>query len=86
MIRNIAQLCLIVLCLTAMGLAQPPVVSAGGILNGASFRLPDAPGGGIAPGSIVSIFGSNLASATGGAVAVPLPNSINGTSVTIGGR
>ena len=56
------------------------------MVNGASFRPSNAPGGAVAQGSIVSIFGSNLATATGGAVTVPLPSDINGTRVTIGGQ
>jgi uncharacterized protein (TIGR03437 family) len=75
-----------VLCSAAMVLAQTPVIGTGGILNGASFRFSGAPGGGIAPGAIISIFGANLATATGAASNVPLPNSIGGTSVTIGGK
>jgi uncharacterized protein (TIGR03437 family) len=42
-------------------------------------------GAGLAPGGIVQIYGSNLASATGTPSAVPLPTSINGTQVVIGG-
>jgi uncharacterized protein (TIGR03437 family) len=84
--KNLPLLGVALVCLTAAVFAQAPVVSAGGILNGASFRLPDVPGGGVAPGSIISIFGTNLAASTGAASAVPLPTSIGGTSVTIGGR
>jgi sugar lactone lactonase YvrE len=42
-------------------------------------------GAALAPGSIVSISGSNLASATVDATTTPLPTSLGGTSVTIGG-
>ena len=52
-----------------------------GIVNGASF----APGAPVAPGSIVSIFGSNLATSTAQAVVVPLPTTLLTTSVTING-
>ena len=41
-------------------LAQGPVLFQNGVVNGASFRPPDFPGGNLAPGSIVSIFGQNL--------------------------
>lgn len=85
MSRNAAIVGLTLLCLSALVSAQP-TIGAGGILNGASFRLPDAPGGGVAAGSIISIFGTNLATSTASAVAVPLPFSLNGTSVTIQGR
>src|SRR5437016_2266081 len=62
-----------------------PVISAGGILNGASFRFSTVPGGGIAPGAIISIFGTGLASATLGAPSVPLTTTLGGTSVSIAG-
>jgi uncharacterized protein (TIGR03437 family) len=49
-------------------------------VNGASF----APGAAVAPGSIVSVFGVNLLSpALSGAL--PLPTSLGGLSVTVGG-
>jgi uncharacterized protein (TIGR03437 family) len=74
------------MCLAASALAQTPVINAGGVMNGASFRPAAATGGGVAAGSIVSIFGSNLATRTAAATALPLPTTLNGTSVTIGGR
>lgn len=85
MSRNFGRLAA-VLCLAASALAQTPVISAGGVLNGASFRLAGVPGAGVAPGSIISIFGSSLASGTAQATSLPLPLNLNGTSVTIGGR
>ncbi len=85
MSRNAAIIGLTLLCLTALVSAQP-VIGAGGILNGASFRLAAAPGGGVAPGSIISIFGTGLATSTASATSVPLTTTLNGTSVTIGGR
>jgi uncharacterized protein (TIGR03437 family) len=39
----------------------------------------------VAPGSLASIFGANLASATDSASAFPLPTTLGGASVTIGG-
>ncbi|HWP86158.1 MAG TPA: hypothetical protein VNN17_13265, partial [Terriglobia bacterium] len=63
-----------------------PVVASSGIVNGASFAA-NRP---LAPGSIVSIFGNDLASTGqcfGGncASTVPLPTSLGGVSVRIGG-
>ncbi len=58
-----------------------PAVFAGGVVNAASF----APGGAVAPGSIVSVFGNNLAATALGASTVPLPTSLSGVSMTIGG-
>ena len=59
-------------------LTPVPVISSGGILNGASFL-----GGPYAPALIVSLFGSNLATATEQATSVPLPASLAGTTVTV---
>lgn len=65
---------------------QAPVVPPGGVVNGASFRPAAAPDSAVAAGSIVSIFGQNLAARTASATAVPLPSNLADTSVTIGGR
>jgi uncharacterized protein (TIGR03437 family) len=42
-------------------------------------------GAALAPGTIVQIYGQNLAATTGTANAVPLPNAMSGSSVIIGG-
>ncbi|HZT31384.1 MAG TPA: IPT/TIG domain-containing protein [Bryobacteraceae bacterium] len=55
------------LCLSA-ALAQTPTVTPGGVLNAASYDK-SAP---IAPGSLVAIFGSNLAAAQASADSIPL--------------
>ena len=87
MLRAAVFSCLCLLVVSPVNLfAQVPVVFEGGVVNGASFRPSNAPGGAVAQGSLVSIFGSNLATATGGAVTVPLPTVIFGTRVTIGGQ
>jgi adhesin/invasin len=39
----------------------------------------------IAPGTLISIYGTNLAAGDGQAAATPLPASLNGTSVSING-
>ena len=59
--------------------AQMPLVNAGGVVNAASFVAP------VAPGSLVSIFGSNLAPQTAQATTIPLPTSLAGVSVTFNG-
>jgi uncharacterized protein (TIGR03437 family) len=60
---------------------QTPVVSQGGVLNSASFdkTIP------VAPGSLISIFGSNLASTTVQADSVPLSTNLGNVSVTVNG-
>ena len=60
--------------LSVVGAGAVPTVS--GILNGGSFVQ-----GPIAPGTIVSIFGSGLARAVAQASTLPLPLSLDGTTV-----
>ncbi len=55
-----------------------PAVNAGGVLNSGSYTAQ-----GVAPGSIVSIFGTSLAASTATASANPLPTALSDvTSVT----
>jgi uncharacterized protein (TIGR03437 family) len=60
----------------------PPLVAPGGVLNAASYQLQ----GGLAPGSLVSIFGSLLAQGAVSAPSLPLTSTLSGTTVTIAGR
>jgi uncharacterized protein (TIGR03437 family) len=55
--------------------AQTPTVSSGGVVNAASFTFP------VAPGALISIFGSNLAPQNAAASQIPLPMSLAGVSV-----
>ena len=67
--------------------AGPPAISAGGVVNAASFM--PAPNNQVAPGQIVSIFGQNfLAAGSAKAGAVPLPTQLGpqNTTVTACGR
>jgi uncharacterized protein (TIGR03437 family) len=59
--------------------AQSPVVEAGGIVNAASYAQP------VAPGSLVAIFGVNLAEGVNSATTIPWPTILGGTSVSING-
>jgi uncharacterized protein (TIGR03437 family) len=56
-----------------------PVVSPGGVVNAATFVSP------VSPGSLVSIFGSNLAPQTASASTIPLPPSLDGVTVQFNG-
>jgi uncharacterized protein (TIGR03437 family) len=56
-----------------------PAATSDGILNAASF-LPA-----IAPGALITVFGSNLAAGTAQFSTTPLPVSLGGTSVSING-
>ena len=60
--------------------AQTPNI--GGIVNAASF----ATGQGVAPGSIMAIFGSNLASGLAQADSVPLATQLANVSVSVNGQ
>lgn len=59
----------------AMSAQTPPRLT--GVLNGASF------GTHVSPGSLASLFGSNLATATSSAGSIPLPTSLQGTQVLV---
>lgn len=59
--------------------AQAPFVEPAGVVNAASFKAP------VVPGSLVSIFGSNLASVAASASVVPLPFTLGGASVSFNG-
>ncbi|MBI1357795.1 MAG: hypothetical protein GC160_25955 [Acidobacteria bacterium] len=57
--------------------AAQPVISQGGVVNAASFRPADFPGAELAPGGMISIFGSGLGPAAGvQAGAFPLPEEL----------
>ena len=66
--------------------SPPPQVAPGGVVHSASFVLDP-----LAPGTIVSIFGSNLSSepVSGGgrsASSIPLTTELAGTQLILGGR
>jgi len=62
---------------TVAAVSETPSIA--GMANGASFTETYAPGG------TLSVFGTQLAPATGSAPQVPLPNQMAGVSVTING-
>jgi uncharacterized protein (TIGR03437 family) len=59
-----------------------PIINAGGVVNAASFE----PNETIAPGSMITIFGSNLAPAPTPAGSLPLPTTLNGVQAILGGQ
>jgi uncharacterized protein (TIGR03437 family) len=59
------------------GSAATPTVAS--VTNGASFKQ------GFAPGSVISVFGSQLSPVTQGSSSVPLPLSISGVAVLVNG-
>jgi uncharacterized protein (TIGR03437 family) len=60
-------------------LAQVPTPQINGVVNAASFRSP------VAPGELISIFGTNLATGQSQAQTVPLPTILLSTMVYIDG-
>jgi len=67
----------LMIVIAGLALAQTPVVTTGGVVNGASFVA----GQPITGGSLVSIFGSNFASAIAAADTIPLSKSLGGVTV-----
>jgi uncharacterized protein (TIGR03437 family) len=64
-------------------LPPAPLISSESVQNGASF----VPGQAVAPGSLVSVFGSHFAGVFfTAAPAVPLPNQLAGVAVTFNGE
>ncbi len=66
------------LLFAAAAFGQKPSITSAGVVNAASWSSP------IAPGELVAIFGTNLATAQASANP-PYPNTLGGTSVTING-
>ena len=62
-----------------------PILPPASVVNGGSFRAATEPNSAIAPGAIVTIFGTDLASDTEVASEVPLPTMLGETSVTFNG-
>lgn len=63
-----------------LGAGTIPTVTAGGVVHAAS----DVAGVPIAPGGLITLYGSNLSNATTQASTLPLPQELNGTRVLLG--
>lgn len=63
------------------GLHGGAVPTVSSVANAASFQS-----GSVAPGSLISIFGTNLAGSPASASGFPLPNELGGTAVSINGN
>jgi len=61
---------------------NPPLISPAGVVNSASFAAQSP----LAPGALVSIFGSKLADSQGSASSLPLPTQLGGTVALIAGQ
>ena len=62
-------------------LPQGPATTAGGVVNAASYAS-----GGVAPGSIVSAYGSYLLTSSAAAGGVPLPDTLTGFKMQFNGE
>jgi uncharacterized protein (TIGR03437 family) len=80
MVRGLEFLLLFCL-IAAAAQAQAPAVTSGGVLNAASFDR----GMAVSPGSLISIFGSNLAATTALADSIPLSTVLGGVNVKVNG-
>jgi uncharacterized protein (TIGR03437 family) len=72
---------LLSLLTAACTLAQTPAIFPGGVVSGVTY----APGVPVAPGSIASIFGSDLAATLAQADSVPLSTNLANVTVTMNG-
>ena len=72
---------LLTLTFASAALCQTPAVNPGGVQNTAG----NASSGAVAPGSLVSIFGSNLAGSMAFSDSAPLSTTVGAVSVTIAG-
>jgi uncharacterized protein (TIGR03437 family) len=75
--RGLSALLLAASCYSAC--AQSPVILSGGIVNAASYTQP------VTPGSLVAVFGTNLADGVYTVATIPWPTSLGRTSVSING-
>lgn len=64
----------------AAGPADGQTIAAGGVVNAADYTTA------VAPGALIAVFGQNLAARTAAAATVPLPVSLEGTSVEVNGQ
>jgi uncharacterized protein (TIGR03437 family) len=64
---------------TISGATAAPQISAGGVVNSASYRAP------IVRGELATIFGTNLSSGRFSATNLPLPLNLGGVQVTVAG-
>ena len=79
-IRPVASALILVALLASAALGAAPAINPGGVVNGASFTGP------LSAGSIASLFGVDLAAASTAAGSAPLPTSLGGVVVRVGGR
>lgn len=70
-----------IVTVNVQGASNKPVLAAGGIVDGASFKADR-----IAPGSLITIFGSDLSDGTAAPASSPIPTTIANTRIELGGQ
>jgi hypothetical protein len=75
--RVFCALISIVLLGTVAAYAQAPAISSGSVTNAADYSRE------LAPGMIITVWGTNLAPRAAGAAAIPLPTTLEGASVEV---
>ena len=78
---RLIYICFAAISVTAAAHAQTPTIADGGVVNAASFDR----GTGVAPGSMVAIYGSSLATALARSDSVPMSTSVSDVAVTFNG-
>jgi uncharacterized protein (TIGR03437 family) len=83
-LRGLSSIYIALTCIVALttitAFASDPVINPGGFLEAAGYSAR------FTPGSILSLFGTNLAGTTSAASTLPLPTSLAGTSVLVNGQ
>ena len=74
------RICLLLVCAAVFPhSAYSQAVNAGGVVNAGGNQTP------VAPGSVITIYGTKLAAASAGAQSVPLPLTLGGAAVVVNG-
>src|SRR5215470_4226874 len=84
MMSKVPAAALLACVASAVALAQAPAINYRGVVNAASIMPQGLPGGGIAQGSIFTIFGRSLGPATPVAASgFPLSTTLSGISIKV---
>ena len=81
--KQLARGCVVFVVSMGAAFCQTPSIASGGVLNGASFDK--TPGASVAPGALVSIFGTNLTGSMALNDTVPLSTQLANVTVSFNG-
>lgn len=73
------------LALAVAAIGQAPQITPKGLVNSASFATDTGRGAVVLPGWLSTLFGSQFAESAQAATGFPLPTTLGGVSVTVGG-